>query len=73
MSPRSMSRTIEVARVIYHHEGDGWWAESPDLEGWSAAGDTSAGVRQLAMDGVRFARAFEASRPESGPGRRDEP
>lgn len=31
---------METVRVIYHHEADGWWAESPDVEGWSAAGDS---------------------------------
>jgi len=24
---------METVRVIYHHEADGWWAESPDVEG----------------------------------------
>jgi hypothetical protein len=26
---------MENVRVIYDHEADGWWAESPDIEGWS--------------------------------------
>ena len=26
--------------VIYHREADGWWAESPDVEGWTAADPT---------------------------------
>jgi hypothetical protein len=29
---------METVRVIYHHETDDWWAESSDVEGWSAAG-----------------------------------
>ncbi len=33
---------METVRVIYHHEAAGWWAESPDVEGWSAAGDSYA-------------------------------
>ena len=28
---------METVRVINHHETDGWWAESPGVEGWSAA------------------------------------
>jgi hypothetical protein len=29
---------METVRVIYHHETDGWWAESPDVEGWAGEG-----------------------------------
>ncbi len=52
---------METVRVIYHHETDGWWAESPDVEGWSAAGATFPEVRQLAIAGIPFAldRDFE--------------
>jgi Uncharacterised protein family (UPF0150). len=46
---------METVRVIYHHEADGWWAESPDVEGWSAAGDTYAEVVKLAQEGIPFA------------------
>jgi predicted RNase H-like HicB family nuclease len=46
---------METVRVIYHHENDGWWAESPDVEGWSAAGDTYAEVAKLAEEGIPFA------------------
>src|ERR1700753_1551990 len=46
---------METVRVIYHHETDGWWAESPDVEGWSAAGDTYAEVAKLAEEGIPFA------------------
>jgi predicted RNase H-like HicB family nuclease len=41
--------------VIYHHEVEGWWAESPDIDGWSAAGDSYERTRALAEEGVRFA------------------
>jgi len=46
---------MEAVRVIYHHEVDGWWAESPDVEGWSAAGDSYAKVIKLAEEGIPFA------------------
>lgn len=46
---------METVRVIYRHETDGWWAESPDVEGWSAAGDTYAEVSKLAAEGIPFA------------------
>ncbi len=52
---------MDSVRVIYHHEADGWWAESPDIEGWSVAGQTYAEVVKLAEEGVPFAldRAVE--------------
>ena len=46
---------METVRVTYHHETEGWWAESPDVEGWSAAGDTYAEVAKLAEEGIPFA------------------
>lgn len=46
---------METVRVIYHREADGWWAESPDVEVWSAAGDTYAEVVNLAEEGIPFA------------------
>jgi predicted RNase H-like HicB family nuclease len=50
----------EAVRVLHHHEGDGWWAESPDVEGWSAAGDTYAEVVKLAEESVAFALKRQA-------------
>jgi predicted RNase H-like HicB family nuclease len=44
-----------LVRVLYHQEPEGWWAESPDVERWLAAGDTFEEVRQLAEEGVSFA------------------
>jgi predicted RNase H-like HicB family nuclease len=51
---------METVRVIYHHEADGWWAESPDVEGWSAAGDTYVEVVKLAKESGPFALGHEA-------------
>lgn len=47
-------------RVLYHHEASGWWAESPDIDGWTVAGDSFEQVRELVDDGVRFALATAA-------------
>lgn len=52
---------MEIVRVIYHHESDGWWAESPDVDGWSAAGDSYAEVVKLAEEGISFAHDREAT------------
>ena len=46
---------MEAVRVIYHHEAEGWWAESPDVEGWFAAANTYADVVKLAEEGIPFA------------------
>jgi len=44
---------MDAIRIIYHHEPPyGWWAESPDLPGWSAAGATFEATRALAEEGV---------------------
>ena len=46
---------METVRVIYHCEPEGWWAESPDIEGWSVAGDSYADARALVEAGVDVA------------------
>lgn len=50
---------MEKVRVIYHCEPDGWWAESPDVQGWSAAGETYDEVLELAEEGIPFALGYE--------------
>ena len=47
---------MERQRVVmeYHHEPEGWWADSPDLPGFSAAGTTFKEVREQAHAGARF-------------------
>jgi len=47
-------------RILYHQEPQGWWAESPDIDGWSVASETYEEVRQLVEDGVTFALASAA-------------
>lgn len=49
-----------TVRVLYHHEPDGFWAESPDIAGWTVAGETFEEVRALVEDGVAFALASAA-------------
>jgi predicted RNase H-like HicB family nuclease len=46
---------MDPIRVIHHCEDGKWWSESPDIDGWYAAGDSLDEVRQLAEEGVRFA------------------
>jgi predicted RNase H-like HicB family nuclease len=47
-------------RVLYHREPEGWWAESPEIEGWTVAGESYEAVRTLVEDGVTFALAAAA-------------
>lgn len=49
-----------TVRVLYHQEPEGWWAESPDIDGWTVAAESYDQVRQLAEDGVTFALASAA-------------
>jgi predicted RNase H-like HicB family nuclease len=49
-----------TVRVLYHEEPEGWWAESPDVDGWTAAGGTFDEVRELAEEGIRFALEDDA-------------
>ncbi len=53
-------KTMTTVRVNYHQERDGWWAESPDIDGWSVAGRSYAEVRRLASEGVSFATGRDA-------------
>lgn len=46
---------MTAIRVIYHREAGGWWAESPDVDGWTAAADTYQQLRGLVETGVRIA------------------
>lgn len=43
---------MKLVRVIHHSEADSWWAESPDVERWYAAGDTYDEVFKLAEEGI---------------------
>jgi predicted RNase H-like HicB family nuclease len=50
-----MELSMESIRVIYHQEPEGWWAESPDVKGWIAVGDTYPEVLKLSKEGIPFA------------------
>jgi predicted RNase H-like HicB family nuclease len=46
---------MKIVPVAYHHEPDGWWADSPEIPGWSATAESVDELRQLVEDGIRFA------------------
>jgi predicted RNase H-like HicB family nuclease len=54
-----MASAVTV-RILYRQEPQGWWAESPEIDGWSVAGEIYEEVRRLAEDGVPFALASAA-------------
>ncbi len=45
---------MKSVRIICHWESDGWWAESPDMDRWSAAADSYSEVIRLAEEVVAF-------------------
>ncbi|WP_433008642.1 type II toxin-antitoxin system HicB family antitoxin [Kribbella sp. CA-294648] len=45
---------MKTIRIQYHHELDGWWADSPDISGYVVVGDSLAEVRGLVKDGLPF-------------------
>lgn len=49
MGPLRRSTPSEVVATA---KSDGWWAESPDVEGWSAAGESYVEVVRLAEEGI---------------------
>ncbi len=51
---------MQTVRVIYHREANRWWAESPDVEGWSAAGADFPEIRNLAVEGIPLALGRDA-------------
>lgn len=51
---------MEPVRVIYHHEEGAWWAESPDVKGWTAVAETYEEIVELVKDGIPFALEREA-------------
>lgn len=40
--------------LVIHREADGWWAEAPELPGFSAAAATVDALREVARDGLAF-------------------
>ena len=43
-----------IVHLQYHHEPEGWWAESADLDGFVATGASLDEVRKLVREGVPF-------------------
>lgn len=46
--------TRRKIQMRYHYEPEGWWAESPELPGFSAAGATFDEVQSQAHEGAAF-------------------
>jgi predicted RNase H-like HicB family nuclease len=55
-----LEELMKVIRVIYHYEDESWWAESPDIKGWTAVADTHAEIVQLVEEGIPFALECQA-------------
>lgn len=44
---------MKIISILYHREEEGWWADSSDLPGWTAAADSLEELRPLALEGAR--------------------
>lgn len=42
-------------RIVVHCDGESWWAESPDITGFTAAADSARELKELIDEGVPFA------------------
>ncbi|MFE0577932.1 type II toxin-antitoxin system HicB family antitoxin [Streptomyces sp. NPDC058874] len=45
---------MRTITVLYHQEDSSWWAESLDVSGFGAAGESLAEVRHLVQEGLPF-------------------
>ena len=50
-----------IVRVTYHQEAEGVWADSADVDGWTAAGGNLGEVRELVHDGLPFYLDLDSS------------
>jgi hypothetical protein len=52
----ALKAPLPQIRVVYHRgEPDGWWADSPDIDGWTTAAETILDLRDRVERSVRFA------------------
>lgn len=57
-----MSAHMKTVKIVYHRDEDAWWADSPDMPGFSAIGDTFNDTRKLALEDIPF--YFNGNRPD---------
>lgn len=68
MPRQATPRQMEVIRGLCHREVEGWWAESPDVRGWSVVGRSLPEIEELVGTGLEFAlgRPVSWTRLETG-------
>ena len=49
-----MSAQVKSVKIVYHRDEGAWWADSPDMPGFSAVGDTFDDTRKLALEDIPF-------------------
>lgn len=57
-----MSTQVKSVKIVYHRDEGAWWADSPDMPGFSAVGDTFDDTRKLALEDIPF--YFDGNRPD---------
>jgi len=55
-----------TVHVRYHQEQDSWWAESPELDGWTAAAATLSELRALVREAVAMLAPKHGNMVEQG-------
>lgn len=56
----------KTVRIRYHHEPEGWWAESNELPGWTAAASTIDELRALTRESVAGFQGLDVAIEEDG-------
>ena len=57
-----MRAHVKSVKIVYHRDEGAWWADSPDMPGFSAVGDTFDDTRKLALEDIPF--YFDGNRPD---------
>lgn len=57
-----MRAHVKSVKIVYHRDEGAWWADSPDMPGFSAVGDTFDDTRKLVLEGILF--YFDGNRPD---------
>lgn len=45
---------MDEVRVVYHRDDETWWAESPNVPGYTALADSLSQLREQVFEGLAF-------------------
>jgi predicted RNase H-like HicB family nuclease len=58
---------MPLINIFYHAEDGTWWADSPEVPGWTCVGGSLEETRRLAIEGVREVVGADAMVAETLP------